>query len=107
MPGSKSLETTFRRMASVPSSTAERSLPQSIEEVIKEAKKLGTVVTGSEIVGLIPKEALLMAGRFYSEAETENGNEEFLIQRAVDFLGLNQLERFDPNKKIIEYMIYQ
>lgn len=78
----------------------------AFEEVKKEAKKLGVNVTGSEVVGLIPKEALLMAGRFYAGVENNvNENEEFLIQRAIDFLGLSQLEKFDPKKKIIEYMV--
>jgi glutamate formiminotransferase/formiminotetrahydrofolate cyclodeaminase len=78
----------------------------AFEEVKKESKKLGVNVTGSEVVGLIPKDALLMAGRFYAGVETDvHENEEFLIQRAIDFLGLSQLETFDPKKKIIEYMV--
>jgi len=79
----------------------------AFEEVKKEAEKLGFKVTGSEIVGLTPKAALLMAGKFYLEREQKNidVSEEKLIQVAIDRLGLSQLEVFDPKKKIIEYQI--
>lgn len=73
----------------------------AFEEVRKEARTLGIEVTGSEVVGLIPKEALLMAGRFYGGGPTE----EQLVHLAIDRLGLSQLEKFDPKRKVIEYMI--
>lgn len=73
----------------------------AFEEVRKQARTLGFDATGSEVVGLIPKEALLMAGRFYSN-ETD---ERKLVNAAIERLGLSQLEPFDPNKKVIEYMI--
>ena len=74
----------------------------AFEEVIKEAKTLGIHVTGSEIVGLTPKEALLMAGKNYDPKGT---SEEKLLQAAIDGLGLSQLETFDPQKKVIEYQL--
>lgn len=77
----------------------------AFEEVQKEARSLGIDVTGSEVVGLIPKEALLMAGKFYCGDGADTAAEEQLIQRAIEALGLSQLEPFDPKKKIIEYMI--
>lgn len=77
----------------------------AFETVKVEAQKLGLNVTGSEVVGLIPKEALLMAGRFYMGAAARGASEEQLVQRAIITLGLSQLDRFDPQKKIIEYMI--
>jgi len=73
------------------------------EEVRKEAQKLGINVTGSEIVGLIPKEAMLLVGKFYSDHT--NASEDQLIEKAVEALRLSQLEPFDPKKKIIEYLI--
>jgi glutamate formiminotransferase/formiminotetrahydrofolate cyclodeaminase len=76
----------------------------AFEEVKKEAQKLGLNVTGSEIVGLIPKDALVMAGKFYV-GNVPNVKEDQYIARAIEALGLSQLERFDPKKKIIEYMI--
>lgn len=77
------------------------------EEAIKEADKLGLRVTGSELVGLIPKEALLMAGRYYLEKQGKSPGvpEEELIQTAVISLGLNDVSPFDPQKKIIEYQV--
>ena len=73
------------------------------EEVRKEAQKLGINVTGSEIVGLIPKEAILLTGKFYSDRS--NASEDQLIEKAIESLRLSQLEPFDPKKKIIEYLI--
>jgi len=77
----------------------------AFEEVKREGQKLGVEVTGSEVVGLIPKEALLMAGRYYSGAQAGDAKDDQLIASAIQRLGLNQLEPFDPGKKIIEYMI--
>lgn len=73
----------------------------AFEEVKKQAGVLGVRVTGSEIVGLVPKEALLTAGRFYSKEPSE----ERIIAVAVERLGLSQLNKFIPGKKVIEYML--
>ncbi len=75
------------------------------DEAVKEAEKLGLRVTGSELVGLIPKEALLMAGRYYLEKQGKSPGvpEEELIRVAVLSLGLNDVTTFEPEKKIIEY----
>jgi glutamate formiminotransferase/formiminotetrahydrofolate cyclodeaminase len=73
------------------------------EEVRHEAQKLGVKVTGSEIVGLTPKKALVMAGRYYTNDETKT--EEQLISIAIEALGLRQFEQFDPEKKIIEFQL--
>ena len=74
------------------------------DETVKQAEKLGLRVTGSELVGLIPKEALLMAGRHYLEKQGKTAGvpEEEIIRMAVLSLGLNDVSRFDPDKKIIE-----
>jgi glutamate formiminotransferase/formiminotetrahydrofolate cyclodeaminase len=74
----------------------------AFEEVRKEAATLGLDVTGSEIVGLTPLEALLMAGRYYAPELT---SETDLVDAAIAHLGLSQLDRFDPAKKIIEYQL--
>ena len=75
------------------------------DEAVKEAEKLGLRVTGSELVGLIPKEALIMAGRYYlsKQGKSPGVPEEELIRIAVLSLGLNDVTLFDPEKKIIEY----
>jgi glutamate formiminotransferase/formiminotetrahydrofolate cyclodeaminase len=71
--------------------------------VKREAAALGTGVTGSEVVGLIPKEALLLAGAYYAGGASPDEGE--LIARAIGSLGLSRIEPFDPAKKIIEFMI--
>jgi len=72
---------------------------RAFEEVKKEAATLGARVTGSEIVGLTPRDALLMAGRYYAP---DAAGEEELLAAAVTSLGLSQLEQFDIQKKVIE-----
>lgn len=74
----------------------------AFETVKKEAASLGVKVTGSEIVGLTPKEALLMAGKFYAGGDAAEG---VLLNRAVEGLGLSDLETFDLQKKIIEFQL--
>ena len=73
----------------------------AFEEAKKQAEKFGVHVTGSEVVGLVPKVALLAAGRFYSKELSEKQ----LIAVAVERLGLSQLNKFIPEKKVIEYML--
>ncbi|HEK85621.1 MAG: glutamate formimidoyltransferase [Candidatus Saccharicenans sp.] len=75
------------------------------DEACRLAEKMGVRVTGSELVGLIPKEALLKAGRYYLEKQGKSPGvpEKELIRIAVRTLGLNDVVPFDPNKKIIEY----
>lgn len=75
----------------------------AFEEVKKEAERLGVEVDGSEIVGLVPLEALLQAGRFY--AEDKNLSEDQLVDLAIEKLGLSTLNPFEKNQKIIDYMI--
>jgi glutamate formiminotransferase/formiminotetrahydrofolate cyclodeaminase len=86
----------------------ERTPPHvAFEEVKRQALSLGVDATGSEIVGLTPLAALLMAGRFYAEEERRSGtiSEEELLSLAISRLGLSELEPFEPSKKIIEYML--
>jgi len=75
------------------------------DEAIKEAESIGLRVTGSELVGLIPKEAMLMAGRYYLKKQGKSPGvpEEELVDIAVKSLGLEDVSPFDPKKKIIEY----
>lgn len=75
------------------------------DETIKQAEALGLRVTGSELVGLIPKEAMLMAGRYYLDKQGKSPGvpDEELIAIAVKSLGLEDVSPFDPQKKIIEY----
>jgi glutamate formiminotransferase/formiminotetrahydrofolate cyclodeaminase len=70
------------------------------------AKELNVGVAGSELVGLIPLEAMLMAAEYYMEKENLMiVDESQKIMLVVERLGLNSISKFDPNKRIIEYMI--
>ena len=58
---------------------------------------------GSELVGLVPLQAMLDSGNWYSsESETD---EQILVQAAIEGLGLNYLAEFDPQTRIIEWAI--
>lgn len=73
----------------------------------ESAQKRGMRVTGSELVGLVPKEVLLQAGRYFlqKQARSAGVSEKELIHIAVKSLGLDELAPFDPSKKIIEYLL--
>jgi glutamate formiminotransferase/formiminotetrahydrofolate cyclodeaminase len=75
----------------------------AFEEVKKEAQRLGIEVTGSEVVGLIPLEAMLQAGKFYTQ--NNNLNESELVDLAIEKLGLSDLHPFKKEDKIIDYMV--
>ncbi|HPR62622.1 MAG TPA: glutamate formimidoyltransferase [Thermoanaerobaculia bacterium] len=71
------------------------------------AEEKGLRVTGSEVVGMVPLEPILQAGRHYLKRQTSSSgvSEEELIQTAVQSMGLDEVAPFDPKEKIIEYKI--
>jgi glutamate formiminotransferase/formiminotetrahydrofolate cyclodeaminase len=73
----------------------------------ESARNRGIRVTGSELVGLVPLSAILEAGRHYLQRmERSRGVPEAdLVHTAVRSLGLNEATPFDPNEKIIEYLL--
>jgi glutamate formiminotransferase/formiminotetrahydrofolate cyclodeaminase len=76
------------------------------EEVKKQAKNLAVKVTGSEIVGLVPKESLTIGGKFYAEQQgLKITDEEELVSLAIEKLGLSDLYPFKAEEKVIEYMV--
>lgn len=79
----------------------------AFDECVKSADSRGLRVTGSELVGLIPLQALLDAGKYFlnKQKRSVGVSEEELIRLAVKSLGLDELSPFDPNKKIIEYLL--
>ena len=84
----------------------EVNLHDVFEAVKEEAKKLGVEVTGSEVVGLVPKESLVLAGKFYSQKHNlKIINEEEIVLLSIEKLGLSDLYPFKPEEKVIEYMI--
>lgn len=83
------------------------SIHKAFDEVVRAAHERGVRVTGSELVGLIPLNAMLDAGRHYLEkmGRSAGVSEEELIQTAIRSMGLSEVSDFDPKKKIIEYVI--
>ncbi|MFZ5518689.1 MAG: glutamate formimidoyltransferase [Candidatus Zhuqueibacterota bacterium] len=79
----------------------------AFDVICSEANKRGLRVTGSELVGLIPLQAMLDAGRYYllKQGKSPGVSEEELVESAVVSLGLRDLTPFDPAKKIIEYQV--
>ncbi len=79
----------------------------AFEEVCRAAAARGLRVTGTEIVGLVPKRVLVDAGKFYLEKQQRSlaVPEEELIKIAVKSLGLNDLKPFNPKEKVIEYLM--
>ncbi|MCD6455081.1 MAG: glutamate formimidoyltransferase [Candidatus Aminicenantes bacterium] len=79
-------------------------LHKVFEACVEEAQKLGLRVTGSEIVGLVPKAAIVEAGKYFLEKQGRSTavSEEELIHIADLSMGLSQLYKFEPDEKIIE-----
>jgi glutamate formiminotransferase/formiminotetrahydrofolate cyclodeaminase len=79
----------------------------AFEEVARQAEARGLRATGSELVGLVPLEAMRRAGRFYLEKQGASAGvpEPMLIETAIQSLGLRELGGFDPMQKIIEYRV--
>ncbi len=74
-----------------------------LEKARELAAKRGLVVTGSEIVGLVPYQAMAMAGRFYLERQGTCAGlpPEDLVKAAVFSMGLNDVAKFDPAEKVL------
>jgi glutamate formiminotransferase/formiminotetrahydrofolate cyclodeaminase len=79
----------------------------AFDEACKSAAERGIRVTGSELVGLIPKRCLLDAADFYLRRQQRSLGitEREKITIAVKSLGLDDLAPFDPRKKVIEYLL--
>ena len=79
----------------------------AFDEVARKADARGIRATGSELVGLIPLQAMLDAGRYYlrKQRRSTGVSDAELIKIAVKSMGLDELSPFDPKQKIIEYAI--
>ncbi|MFQ5490534.1 MAG: glutamate formimidoyltransferase [Phycisphaerae bacterium] len=79
----------------------------AFDESCERARDRGLRVTGSEIVGLVPLQAMLDAGRYFLRKQQRSlgVSDAELIKIAVKSLGLDELYRFKPHEKIIEYAI--
>src|SRR4051812_15973 len=82
----------------------ETPLHVAFDACVESAAKRGLRVTGSEIVGMLPKKCMLDAGRYFLRKQkwSEGASDEELIDIAVRSMGLNELKPFDPKEKIIE-----
>ena len=82
-------------------------LHKAFDEVSRAAAARGVRVTGTEIVGLIPKRALIEAGKHYLRMQQRSVGlpDSEIIRIAVKSMGLGELKPFDTDEKVIEYML--
>src|SRR5262245_20973161 len=85
----------------------ETPLHAAFDACCKSAAERGLRVTGSEIVGMVPKKSLVDAGRYFLRKQkwSEGASEEELIDTAIRSMGLSELKPFIPNEKVIELKI--
>jgi len=79
----------------------------AFDECVERARDRGVRVTGSELVGLVPLEAMLNAGRYFLKKQQRSTgvSDSELIKIAVKSMGLDELGEFNPKKKIIEFVL--
>ena len=85
----------------------ETPLHAAFDACSEAAAKRGLRVTGSEVVGMLPKKCLVEAGKYFLRKQkwSEGAAEEELIDLAVRSMGLSELKPFDPKEKVIEFKI--
>jgi glutamate formiminotransferase/formiminotetrahydrofolate cyclodeaminase len=85
----------------------ETPLHAAFDACCEAASNRGVRVTGSEIVGMVPKKCLVDAGRYFLRKQkwSEGASEEELIDLAIRSMGLGELKPFDPKDKVIEFKI--
>src|SRR5213083_2079922 len=85
----------------------ETPLHVAFDACIESAARRGLRVTGSEIVGMVPKKCLVDAGRYFLRKQrwSEGASEEELIDLAIRSMGLGELKPFHPKDKVIEFKI--
>ncbi|MEE8374987.1 MAG: glutamate formimidoyltransferase [Acidimicrobiia bacterium] len=79
----------------------------AFDECVERARDRGVRVTGSELVGLIPLQAMLDAGRYFlrKQQRSTGVSDSELIKIAVKSMALDELSEFDPSRKIVEYVL--
>jgi glutamate formiminotransferase/formiminotetrahydrofolate cyclodeaminase len=80
------------------------SLYEVFETTKEVAKQFGVKVTGSELIGLIPKEALILSGKKYL-SNSPNATDEDLIMSSIEALGLSEIKPFEVKKRLLEYLL--
>lgn len=79
----------------------------AFDEVCRAAAARGVRVTGTEIVGLVPKRTLIEAGRYFLHKQQRSTgiSESEIIHMAVKSMGLDELAPFKPEEKVVEYLV--
>ena len=79
----------------------------AFDEVCRAADSRGVRVTGTEIVGLVPKKALVDAGRYFLHKQHRSTGvpERELVRIAIETMGLSNLKEFKPEEKVVEYIL--
>lgn len=79
----------------------------AFDEVCRAAAARGVRVTGTEIVGLVPRRTLIDAGKYFLEKQHRSTGipEKDILDIAVHSMGLNDLREFNPREKVIEYLL--
>ena len=79
----------------------------AFDEVCKKAEARGIRVTGSELVGLVPLQCLLEAGKYFlrKQMRSVGVSEKELVKIAVRSMGLDELSPFNPSERVIEYLL--
>ena len=79
----------------------------AFDEVCRAADARGVRVTGAEIVGLVPKSALVDAGRHFLRKQNRSTGlpERELVRIAIESMGLGNLKPFNPDEKVVEYIL--
>lgn len=79
----------------------------AFDEVCRAARERGLRVTGTEIVGLVPKRTLIDAGKYFLHKQQRSAGipDEEIIRIAVKSMGLDELKPFDAKEKVIEYLV--
>jgi glutamate formiminotransferase len=85
----------------------ETPLHTAFDACCESAIRRGLRVTGSEVVGMVPKKCLVDAGHYFLRKQrwSEGASEEELIDIAIRSMGLSELKPFDPKEKVIEFKI--
>ena len=78
------------------------NLHQAYDTIESLCKNMGSLTKGSELVGLVPLEAMIAAGQWYGG---NNQSNEECIETAIKHLGLDSISPFNPSERIIEWAL--
>jgi glutamate formiminotransferase / formiminotetrahydrofolate cyclodeaminase len=83
------------------------SMHQVFDEAIKIGNEIGVKITGSELIGLLPLQAMIAAADFFLTLENKSTSitEDEKIKIAIEKLNLNDIKPFHPKERIIEYVM--